>query len=303
MKAKVHPGRRKPEVRALRAVPKTRYLGAPGVRCVPEHVALNVCVFVPVSIGDDQAVMDEPLVGKGLAATLALLKSKGMIERASEEQLKKEKDQRDRMRWMAEQKARSLTRDKSQKDPEKARPPGTCGGRQRRWARLTVENVGFWWDAAAAQQVKSSSAGMSEREIVKRFENYKPDVNITYVDEFGRNLTPKEVRAVGYWRLIRRMLTNYVTSLGQGALAASGVQATVTLFPRKAVRQEQDGEKAQEAGRGAPLAEGVVDRYAAGHSASDAGAPKGNRQRVRRALPRQQGVRLLLPESIGNACN
>ena len=37
---------------------------------------------------------------------------------------------------------------------------------------------------------------MSERELIRKFESYKPDVNITYVDQYGRNLSPKEVRAL-----------------------------------------------------------------------------------------------------------
>ena len=119
--------------------------------------------------------MDEPLVGKGLAATLALLKSKGMIERATEEQLKKEKDQRDRLRWLAEQKARSLTRDKSQKDPEKARPPETCGGRQqRRRASLTGEKGWFSWRGCrcctAGQVVHGRHVGARDYEAVRELQ-------------------------------------------------------------------------------------------------------------------------------------
>ena len=47
-----------------------------------------------------------------------------MVEKATPELLKKEQDQRDRMRWLAEQKTRLVDREKSQKiERDRVRPP------------------------------------------------------------------------------------------------------------------------------------------------------------------------------------
>jgi hypothetical protein len=47
----------------------------------------------------------------------------GMIEKPTSEQLKHEKDQRHRMRWLAEQRKQAAERDKAPKVPH--RPPHT----------------------------------------------------------------------------------------------------------------------------------------------------------------------------------
>ncbi|CAG8637250.1 9408_t:CDS:10 [Rhizophagus irregularis] len=90
-------------------------------------------------------IEEEPLVSSGMAATLALLQQKGFSIKPNEEQLEKERIQRERQKWLAEQHSESSYRDR--------------------------EHL---------------------REMEARFKDYKPDINLEYVDEFGNQLTPKE---------------------------------------------------------------------------------------------------------------
>jgi U4/U6.U5 tri-snRNP-associated protein 1 len=101
------------------------------------------------------AVMEEPLVGTGIAATLALLKQKGMLEKANEEIFEAETRRSKRQKWLLEQ-------NKLQ-----------AGSKE-----------------AGVKKQKRSKLGADDE--VKRFEDYRPDISLSYTDEFGRQLNPKE---------------------------------------------------------------------------------------------------------------
>ena len=105
----------------------------------------------------------------GLAGTLSILKSTGALQTSAGDLRERERIQRERDLWLAEQRTRAALR-----EVERAAARGVNRDQQQREYenRLREQN-----------EVRAS---------IKSFENYKPDVNIVYHDEFGREMTPKE---------------------------------------------------------------------------------------------------------------
>ncbi|CAG8515278.1 7446_t:CDS:10 [Dentiscutata erythropus] len=120
-------------------------------------------------------VEEEPLVSNGMAATLALLQQKGFSIKPTEEQLEKERVQRERQKWLAEQRRRDLERqNEREREKQRAKEKGYRGG-------------------GGGRNDDSSYRDREHlREMEARFKDYKPDINLEYVDEFGNQLTPKE---------------------------------------------------------------------------------------------------------------
>ncbi|CAG8704502.1 5196_t:CDS:2, partial [Acaulospora morrowiae] len=119
-------------------------------------------------------VEEEPLVSSGMAATLALLQQKGFSIKPSEEQLDKERIQKERQKWLAEQRRKDLERqNEREREKQRAKEKGYRGGGGR-------DNESSYRDREHL------------REMEARFKDYKPDINLEYVDEFGNQLTPKE---------------------------------------------------------------------------------------------------------------
>ncbi|PVG04430.1 SART-1 protein [Serendipita vermifera] len=105
----------------------------------------------------------------GLAGTLSILRAQGALQEMSSEQRDREKVQKHRDAWLAEQRAMNALR-----ELERAKARGANKDQQQR----EYEN------RLREQQ--------EARQALKSFENYKPDINIVYHDEFGREMTPKE---------------------------------------------------------------------------------------------------------------
>lgn len=133
------------------------------------------------NVVEPAAPAEEPLVQKGMAATLALLKQQGLSIRPSDEQLERERVQKERAQWIVEQRRRDLERDAEKRrirQETAAANAGSSKGRQQQQQQ---------------SQYKDHSAEIREaQESWDKFKDYKPDVNISYVDEFGRNMTEKE---------------------------------------------------------------------------------------------------------------
>ena len=118
---------------------------------------------------DDLALLDEPLVGSSLSATMNLLTSKGLIDRIDIDASDRERIQRNRAKWNVDRKRIDLDREKTLKD--------------RRQKNLKYDD-----DEYEVQKRKRV------QQDVDKFRNYKPDVNLSYADEYGRELNAKEVR-------------------------------------------------------------------------------------------------------------
>jgi len=107
----------------------------------------------------------------GLANTLALLKSSGEVKNLTPEERERERAYKERERFMNE-----LKRAELEAEREKAR--NRISGNTKDQAQREYEN-------------KQRAYNMAQKQI-EAFKNYKPNVEIQYTDEFGRDLTPKE---------------------------------------------------------------------------------------------------------------
>ncbi|KAI0359885.1 SART-1-domain-containing protein [Trametes cingulata] len=104
-----------------------------------------------------------------MAATLNILRQQGVLAQPSADQRERERVQLQRDLWLAEY--RWL---QAQRELERAKQRG--GNK----------------DQATREYENRLREQQEARQLLEAFKNYKPDVNIVYHDEFGRELTPKE---------------------------------------------------------------------------------------------------------------
>lgn len=134
---------------------------------------VEVCLLARASLNDQRNVQvgtaAEKTHSTGLAGTLSILRAQGALQESSTEQRERERIQKQRDHWLAEQRTRDALR-----ELERAKARGVNKDQQQR----EYEN-------RLREQREA-------REAMKSFENYTPDVNIAYYDEFGRAMTPKE---------------------------------------------------------------------------------------------------------------
>lgn len=111
----------------------------------------------------------EQTFSTGLASTLNILRQQGILAQPSADQLEREKTQRQRDLWLAEQRRKVA---------------------QRELERL--QSRGANKDQAQREYENRMREAQEARDAMEAFKNYKPDVNIVYYDEFGRALSAKE---------------------------------------------------------------------------------------------------------------
>lgn len=115
----------------------------------------------------------ELLVSKGLASTLSILRHQGLVKERSAEEMELDRAQKERAAWVAERRRMDIERELEKK---RSKELGSAKDQhQREW-----EN-------------RQLSQKYAQAEL-ESYSSYKPVVNLTYHDEFGRNQTPKEVR-------------------------------------------------------------------------------------------------------------
>ncbi|BFZ59276.1 hypothetical protein YB2330_000282 [Saitoella coloradoensis] len=124
---------------------------------------------------------EEPLVASGLGATLNMLRSKGLVARGDDEAARILEEQRKREEWLAEtRKARAVAELEIKKKREADRKSG-------KFDRMSARER----EAYGQQENRMREAAEARLEM-ERFKNYTPSVNLTYTDEFGRNMNEKE---------------------------------------------------------------------------------------------------------------
>ena len=111
----------------------------------------------------------EQTFSTGMASTLNILRQQGLLATPSSDQMERERVQRQRDLWLAEQRRRM-----AQRDVERLKSRGSSKDQSQREYENRVRD----------QQ--------DARANLEAFKNYKPDVNIVYHDEFGRALEWKE---------------------------------------------------------------------------------------------------------------
>ncbi|GAA5845741.1 hypothetical protein JCM11251_007294 [Rhodosporidiobolus azoricus] len=129
----------------------------------------------PIKPEDDEDGLattgQEQLVSRGLASTLSMLRHQGLVKTRTKEELAKEKELKEREAWLADQRKRQMEREREKLESRRA---GDQKGQQQREYENRVREQR---DAQAT---------------LEAYSNYKPVVNLTYHDEFGRDMTPKE---------------------------------------------------------------------------------------------------------------
>jgi U4/U6.U5 tri-snRNP-associated protein 1 len=119
--------------------------------------------------GDGVGTSSEQTFSTGMASTLNILRQQGILAQPSADQLEREKTQKQRDLWLADQRRRV-----AQRELEK------------------LQSRGANKDQAQREYENRLREQQEARDNMEAFKNYKPDVNIVYYDEFGRSLTPKE---------------------------------------------------------------------------------------------------------------
>ncbi|KAI9016759.1 SART-1 protein [Hyaloraphidium curvatum] len=133
---------------------------------------------------DEDHITEEPLVAAGLGATLALLSSRGALEKTTEESKVREDRIKKQQEWIKQQRIKELEKELERKkekeknrEREKERRKG-AGGHQWEDDRDDIDDV--------------YEERKRVRELEAKFRDYKPEINIDYVDEFGRTMNQKE---------------------------------------------------------------------------------------------------------------
>lgn len=124
---------------------------------------------------------EEMTISRGVGATLAMLNQRGLLKR-DEEADRKIQLLRDREKFRVEKRIRELeTEEKAKQQRLRDRQSGKF---DRMSAREREEHARWENKQRDLQEA---------REMQQRFKEYKPDVNLSYKDEFGRDMTQKEV--------------------------------------------------------------------------------------------------------------
>lgn len=123
---------------------------------------------------------DEATLDQGLGATLSMLSQRGLIKKANEGDLNA--IHRERQRFLAEkQKRETAAEAKARAQRERDR----ASGRLDRMSAREREEHARWENKQRDQQESRQMAEIFNRE-------YKPDVQLKYVDDFGRSMNQKE---------------------------------------------------------------------------------------------------------------
>ncbi|KAE8209975.1 hypothetical protein CF327_g6093 [Tilletia walkeri] len=121
--------------------------------------------------GDKDETTSEPLAGGSMAATVSLLRQQGLLQEYTPELKEKEAKQREYDLWMVEKHRRERLRE----------------------AELAASKArGSTVDQATREYENQQRDLADAREAQKRFANYKPDVELKYHDQYGRELSQKK---------------------------------------------------------------------------------------------------------------
>lgn len=124
---------------------------------------------------------EEMTISRGVGATLAMLNQRGLLKR-DEEADNKINLLRDREKFRIEKKIREL---EAEEKAKQQRLRDRQSGKFDRMSAREREEHARWENRQRDLQ--------EAREMAQRFKEYKPDVNLSYKDEFGRDMTQKEV--------------------------------------------------------------------------------------------------------------
>ncbi|TKY88312.1 hypothetical protein EX895_002664 [Sporisorium graminicola] len=118
-----------------------------------------------------EAQDDDAIIGRGMAGTLSFLRQQGMLPQVTPELKSREEQQRQYDAWLS-------ARRREEQEREVARQASKASG-------SSVDQ--------ATREAQNRNRELEEARLAQdRFRDYKPDVEIKYHDEFGRDLDQKE---------------------------------------------------------------------------------------------------------------
>ncbi|KAF8477305.1 SART-1 protein [Kalaharituber pfeilii] len=123
---------------------------------------------------------EEHTLSRGIGATLAMLNQRGLIQR-NEDTQKLLELQRERERFKAEKRLKQL---EAEKRARLQREQDRRSGIFDKMSAKEREEYARWENKQRDQQ--------EAKEMAARFKDYKPNVQLSYKDEFGREMTQKE---------------------------------------------------------------------------------------------------------------
>jgi U4/U6.U5 tri-snRNP-associated protein 1 len=123
---------------------------------------------------------EETVISRGVGATLAMLNQRGLLRRDPEAE-KKLSLQRDRDRFRLDKRRREL---EAEEKAKAARAKDRQSGKFERMSAREREEHARWENKQRDLQ--------EARETAQKFKDYKPDINLSYKDEFGREMNQKE---------------------------------------------------------------------------------------------------------------
>lgn len=124
---------------------------------------------------------EETTISRGIGATLAMLNQRGLLKRDPEAEAKAQLI-RDRDRFRAQKRLHEI---EAEEKAKAARLKDRQSGKFERMSAREREDHARWENKQRDLQ--------EAREMAARFKDYKPDVNLSYKDEFGREMNQKEV--------------------------------------------------------------------------------------------------------------
>jgi U4/U6.U5 tri-snRNP-associated protein 1 len=151
----------------------------------PEDVEMDVedgqDLEVKVEHESDDEPVNEPLVAKGMAATLALLKGRGEVT-MDPEQRSRDQALLDQLKWKKEQRIADLKREKEKALLKQKQRSDVHNARGRDRVLLEEE----------MKRQEELEDRRRAKEATEKFKDYKPEIKLQYTDEYGRAVGPKE---------------------------------------------------------------------------------------------------------------
>ncbi|KAK4516896.1 uncharacterized protein ATC70_000223 [Mucor velutinosus] len=133
-----------------------------------------------------EVIVEEPLVSRGLAATLNLLNQKGIIAKPTEEQIRRDKIAAEQIRWQNEQRKKERLRELEEKrEKERRRGYDRRSGRDNNSDRQREME-------REREREREREEAQRMREYELAMQNYKPEVNLEYTDDTGRVMKTAE---------------------------------------------------------------------------------------------------------------
>jgi len=146
-----------------------------------EEIAVQIKRETSVPLDVTSTGLDEEhTLDRGIGATLAMLNQRGLLQR-NEESAKLLELHRERERFQSEKRLKQL---EAERRAKQQREQDRKSGIFDKMSAKEREEYARWENKQRDQQ--------EAKEMAAKFKDYKPNVQLTYKDEFGRDMSQKE---------------------------------------------------------------------------------------------------------------